>query len=195
MSIKGIDLLRYQVADGRVLNPQQLAAHDRGYRVQQFQRALDWGTALYTVDGLAHTLDDARQAIAVLAPLRSWEHVVCDAFRVQLSPDPDLASYLAVRDSTIRSYGDSLARLFAADAAIVIRCTARQPDWCDVVAYDPVALRRGQCRQAVLTLLSRRLFPGLPRDMRTMLGRLVWDTRRESFWDKGSAEKKMKSDP
>ena len=53
-----------------------------------------------------------------------------------------------------------------------------------ITVYDVHARRRYRCREAVTVLLHPRCFPAsVPRDIRGLLARLVWDTKVSNVWD------------
>jgi len=130
--------------------------------------------------GFLVAIERARGHYSERAPLarHSCEHVVRTSFSVGIFSDGSIN----VTSATIHAQAHLLARCFAANAVLQMDYKLERPDQCVLEVFDYLALRRRQCRKAVLPLLSRRLLQVLPRDLHVMLARMVWESRRADCW-------------
>lgn len=139
------------------------------------------GESLFNIVELAFALHHARLNAGLLEASASASCERHEMWHMFIRRIPGTTGF-AVHEVQIRDMGKKLAEVFAHAGEVYIDIVVDSDVRCQVRAFDLLALRRHRCRPAVLPLLAMKVFPGLPRDMRVLLARLVWDTRHSESW-------------
>jgi hypothetical protein len=141
---------------------------------------IPWGSFEYSMEGLTLALLAERHHLDCLAPPTSCEWVVRNHFYIDRPREPN--GFVVVSDDTIVAIGKAIARRFAKEPMLHMDCIMVSDMSCQYRVWDHGAIQRRCCRSSVLPLLSGRVVQGVPRDIRVMLAKYVWEQRGHRDW-------------